>query len=65
MTPLTSVPRNPLYMAKGNKKQGPLGNADVTTESWARKHRRDASAEQQLGGSGKLAPSSLSLIQKR
>ena len=35
MTPLTSVPRNPLYMAKGNEKQGPLGNADVTTESWA------------------------------
>ena len=41
---LTSVPRNILHMAKGKQKRGPLGNADLTTESQAAKEGRDARA---------------------
>lgn len=60
MKSLTSVPRNTLYMAKGNQKLGPLGNTDITTGSWAQTRTRDARSEQGLSGSGKPAPSSIS-----
>lgn len=57
---LPSLPKTTVYMAKGNQRQGPLGNGSLTHDFWAQGQRRDASSQQGLGSAGKPEPSSIS-----